>query len=65
MEHSLRHCFPLNFFRMPLGVETTSPFLYRMLVVGERGVLERLLSVDCALRLRLGSRFLKGCLDLS
>lgn len=27
-EHSLLHCFPLNFFRMPVGVHTTSPFLY-------------------------------------
>ena len=28
LEQSRRHCFPLNFFRMPLGVDTTSPFLY-------------------------------------
>jgi hypothetical protein len=27
-EHSLRHCLPLNFFLIPFGVETTSPFLY-------------------------------------
>lgn len=27
-EHSLLHCFPLNFLRMPVGVHTTSPFLY-------------------------------------
>lgn len=27
-EHSRLHCFPLNFLRMPLGVHTTSPFLY-------------------------------------
>lgn len=25
---SLRHCLPLNFFLTPLGVATTSPFLY-------------------------------------
>lgn len=28
LEHSLLHCFPLNFLRMPVGVHTTSPFLY-------------------------------------
>lgn len=28
LEHSLLHCFPLNFLRMPVGVQTTSPFLY-------------------------------------
>lgn len=28
LEHSLLHCLPLNFLRMPLGVHTTSPFLY-------------------------------------
>lgn len=27
-EHRRRHCFPLNFLRIPLGVQTTSPFLY-------------------------------------
>lgn len=27
-EHSRRHCLPLNFLRMPFGVQTTSPFLY-------------------------------------
>lgn len=27
-EHSRLHCFPLNFFRMPLGIWTMSPFLY-------------------------------------
>ena len=33
-EHSLLHCFPLNFFRIPLGVETMSPFLYLCGVAG-------------------------------
>lgn len=28
LEHSLLHCFPLNFLRIPVGVHTTSPFLY-------------------------------------
>lgn len=28
LEHSLLHCLPLNFLRMPVGVQTTSPFLY-------------------------------------
>lgn len=28
LEHNLLHCFPLNFLRMPVGVHTTSPFLY-------------------------------------
>lgn len=28
LEQSLRHCFPLNFLRIPVGVHTTSPFLY-------------------------------------
>lgn len=28
LEHSLLHCLPLNFFRIPVGVHTTSPFLY-------------------------------------
>ena len=28
LEHSRLHCLPLNFFRIPLGVQTTSPFLY-------------------------------------
>lgn len=28
LEHSLLHCLPLNFLRMPVGVHTTSPFLY-------------------------------------
>lgn len=27
-EHNRRHCFPLNFFLIPLGVVTISPFLY-------------------------------------
>lgn len=40
LEHSLRHCFPLNFLRIPLGVHTTSPFLY-FCCANERGVLER------------------------
>ena len=35
-EQSRLHCFPLNFFRMPLGVETTSPFLYLCGVPGGR-----------------------------
>lgn len=36
--HSLRHCFPLNFFLIPEGVETTSPFWYLCGVAGrERG----------------------------
>ena len=26
--HRRRHCLPLNFLRMPLGVDTTSPLLY-------------------------------------
>lgn len=39
-EHSLRHCFPLNFLRIPLGVHTTSPFLY-FCCANERGVRER------------------------
>ena len=34
-EHSLLHCFPLNFFRIPFGVETTSPFLYLCGVAGK------------------------------
>ena len=34
LEQSLRHCLPLNFFLMPLGVETTSPFLYLCGVAG-------------------------------
>ena len=33
-EQSRRHCFPLNFFRIPFGVETTSPFLYLCGVAG-------------------------------
>ena len=40
LEHNLLHCFPLNFLRMPLGVHTTSPFLY-FCWANERGVLER------------------------
>ena len=28
LEQSLLHCFPLNFFLIPLGAATTSPFLY-------------------------------------
>lgn len=28
LEHSLLHCLPLNFLRIPFGVHTTSPFLY-------------------------------------
>lgn len=28
LEHSLLHCLPLNFLRIPVGVHTTSPFLY-------------------------------------
>jgi hypothetical protein len=28
LEHSLRHCLPLNFFRIPFCVVMTSPFLY-------------------------------------
>lgn len=39
-EHSLLHCLPLNFLRIPLGVHTTSPFLY-FCCASERGVLER------------------------
>lgn len=38
-EHSLRHCLPLNFFLIPLGVETTSPFLYFWFEFGDLGVL--------------------------
>lgn len=40
LEQSLLHCFPLNFLRIPLGVQTTSPFLY-FCCARERGVLER------------------------
>lgn len=40
LEHSLLHCFPLNFLRIPLGVHTTSPFLY-FCCANERGVRER------------------------
>ena len=36
LEQSRLHCFPLNFLRMPLGVETTSPFLYLCGVPGGR-----------------------------
>ena len=32
---NLRHCLPLNFFLIPLGVETTSPFLYLWGVAGK------------------------------
>lgn len=39
-EHSLRHCFPLNFLRIPLLVQTTSPFLY-FCCTSESGVRER------------------------
>lgn len=28
LEQSRRHCLPLNFLRIPLGLDTTSPFLY-------------------------------------
>lgn len=40
LEHSRLHCLPLNFLRMPFGVQTTSPFLY-FCWANERGVLER------------------------
>ena len=33
-EHNRRHCFPLNFFLIPEGVDTTSPFLYLCGVAG-------------------------------
>ena len=36
LEQSRLHCFPLNFLRIPLGVETTSPFLYLCGVPGGR-----------------------------
>ncbi len=38
-EQSRLHCFPLNFFLIPLGVDTTSPFLYLCGVAG-RDLLE-------------------------
>ena len=34
LEHKRRHCLPLNFFLIPLGVDTTSPFLYLCGVAG-------------------------------
>ena len=52
LEHNLRHCLPLNFLRIPLGVETTSPFLYFNGVagndLGEVGVdLGRMMLLGC------------------
>lgn len=39
-EHSRLHCFPLNFLRIPFGVQTTSPFLY-FCCAAVKGVRER------------------------
>ena len=34
LEQRRLHCFPLNFLRIPVGVDTTSPFLYLWGVAG-------------------------------
>ena len=33
LEHSRRHCLPLNFFLIPFAADTMSPFLYLFGVV--------------------------------